>query len=852
MAWEVDYLFQIGNKSKPQRVRKHSLPLLHCGQCLICPLSKQSGFQPQHPKMPAHGSEQPLIYILGEAPGEEEDIQGQPFVGKAGQFLRRYIEPQWLPKLRWNNVVRTRPKDNATPDPMAIECCRPSVQADIERTRPLAIFALGDVALNWALGRSGISHWNGRQLPVRIGSHVCWLFPIKHPSYIVRLSGAAMDDDNMRRLFQEQQFVFQLDIQRAFKAVAAGLPQPQLHDRGEAERGIELLYNLDDIGDALRRLSREKVVGIDLETYRTRPYHPDSLWLSIALAGEQHSYAFAIDHPEADWSDDERDELLDMLFDFLCNAPCRKVQFTAFEMEWLAYWLGPAVLFSEWADAQGQSYLLDNRQGTLSLEIQCLSQFGLDIKALSNTDRANLDKTDLVVVLRYNAIDAKYHRRLYLRQAKLIKQRGLQAVWRHHNRRAAAAVATQLKGVPINSRTVQRLRDKYSEQKQQLEAKIDALPLIKTYNREQGKPFRPSANQDVAKALTYYAEADLKNVSEEELAKLEHPLAKLVVDLRHVAKVLSTYILPLAGEAVFPGQLLRPSLLVNRVRTWRSSSEEPNIQNFPKHDEQHREIRDMIEAPPGHRIVAFDFGQIQARNVAQESDDKALVESMWARHDIHADWRDRLLQIYPAWAAEGLNTVLSDKALMKHYRQEAKNKFVFASFFGASGRSVAGYLGVPEGIGEQLSEEFWDQFAGVKRWHQQLHRFYDDCGYVTGLTGFRRYAPVARTEIINTPIQSDEAMIVFDAYCRLVESQEPQFVPNLMVHDDLTFIWPKSKIDRYAEHVIGEMLNCSLPWAHKVPVVVEMSVGRVWSQLQETGVYESDRWDNGKAYKCRS
>jgi DNA polymerase-1 len=295
--------------------------------------------------------------------------------------------------------------------------------------------------------------------------------------------------------------------------------------------------------------------------------------------------------------------------------------------------------------------------------------------------------------------------------------------------------------------------------------------------------------------------------------------------------------------------LLHPSLLVNRVRTWRSSSEEPNIQNFPKHDEQHKEIRDTVEAPPGHCIVAFDFGQIQARNVAQESDDKALVESMWQRHDIHADWRDRLLQLHPDWAAEGLAKVLADKALLKHYRQEAKNKFVFASFFGASGRSVAGYLGVPERVGEQLSEEFWDKFSGVKRWHQQLHRFYDDYGYVTGLTGFRRYAPVARTEIINTPIQSDEAMIVFDAYCRLVESQEPQFVPNLMVHDDLTFVWPKDKIDAYAEHVIGAMLNCSLPWAHKVPVLVEMSVGRVWSQLQEAGAYESDRWHNGTAYR---
>jgi DNA polymerase I-like protein with 3'-5' exonuclease and polymerase domains len=69
------------------------------------------------------------------------------------------------------------------------------------------------------------------------------------------------------------------------------------------------------------------------------------------------------------------------------------------------------------------------------------------------------------------------------------------------------------------------------------------------------------------------------------------------------------------------------------------------------------------------------------------------------------------------------------------------------------------------------------------------------------------------------------------------------------IHDDLTFVWPKTKLDEYAEYVIGAMLNCSLDWAHKVPIVVEMSVGQTWDKMEATGEYDSDRWNGGSIYK---
>jgi uracil-DNA glycosylase family 4 len=850
MGFGISFFPEDEGATKRALIEGYPAESYHRAQCSACPLACQADFRPTTPHMPPYGTKQPVIYMLGEAPGADEDAHGRPFVGKAGQFLRRYLPPDWERDLRWSNVVRTRPKDNVTPNDKAIECCRPSVQADIESTQPVALFGFGGTALHWVIKRKTISQWVGRRIPVQVGSHACWYFPMFHPSYVARLeTDANHGDPVLRKRFEEARFLFDFNLRNAFAAIEAGLPEPLPHTRAMALNDIRVLDTVPAVDAALQALARDPEVGIDLETVGTRPYQPGARILSIALSGASGTYTFAIDHAQTPWTRRENDTIETMLHDWLVNAPCLKVQFTSFEMEWLAYWLGRAVLWSRWADAQGQAYLLDARQGTLSLEFLALQHFGLDIKALSNLDRSKLAQVDLNRLLPYNGCDARYHRHLYRQQSQLINQAGLDDVWDHHNRRIAAVVATQLNGIPINLATTRALHRDYTGRLHAVEATIQALPEVQAYNTT-APTFRPSANKDVLAVLQRLGH-DLTKVEAEDLEKIDHPLAKALLQWRGAAKVLSTYILPLLPGAdncaLMADGLLHPTLLVNRVRTWRSSSEDPNSQNFPKHGPG-KEVRGQVAAPPGHRIVAFDFGQIQARNVAQESDDRALIDSMWTRHDIHADWRERIFELYPQWARPGLPQVRADKALLKDYRQRAKG-FVFASFFGAGGKKVAEVLGIPEQIGYKLAEEFDAAFPGVAKWQDGLHAFYANNGYVTGLTGFRRYAPVAYAEIINTPIQSDEAMIVFDAMIRLAETGQPHFAPNMEIHDDLTFVWPDNKLDEYAEYVIGAMLNCSLDWAHKVPIVVEMSVGQTWDKMEPCGEYESDRWNGGASYK---
>lgn len=238
-------------------------------------------------------------------------------------------------------------------------------------------------------------------------------------------------------------------------------------------------------------------------------------------------------------------------------------------------------------------------------------------------------------------------------------------------------------------------------------------------------------------------------------------------------------------------------------------------------------------------IVAFDYAGIQARNVAMESKDKVLVKAFWERYDIHSDWRERITDHYPQWISPDKRMEVETRD--KKYRDLAKNKFVFPSFFGAKHKSISANLRIPENIIKDVQTEFWDAFPDIHSWHKRIIKNYYRDGYVTGLSGVRRRAPISPNQLINAPIQADEALIVCNAMSNLSELEDPMLQPIMEIHDDLTFILPKKELDRYAEIIITEMLRIDFEWIN-VPLEVEMKVGEDWANLEEVGKYASDTW----------
>ena len=124
--------------------------------------------------------------FVGEAPGRDEDLQGEPFVGRAGQLLTRIIEAIDLRRedVYIANVVKCRPPQNRNPERDEVETCRPFLLAQIDAVRPRVVVALGTFAIRTLLDddRLSISRARGRVYKCR-GAR---LVPTFHPAFLLR------------------------------------------------------------------------------------------------------------------------------------------------------------------------------------------------------------------------------------------------------------------------------------------------------------------------------------------------------------------------------------------------------------------------------------------------------------------------------------------------------------------------------------------------------------------------------------------------------------------------------------------------------------------------------------------
>lgn len=132
------------------------------------------------------------LMFVGEAPGRDEDEQGEPFVGRAGQLLTDIIKAMKLTRddVYIANVVKCRPPENRNPEPDELDECRPFIQRQIELIQPKVIVALGRFGLQSLTEKSySITAVRGQWLDYR----GIKLMPTWHPAYLLRNPAAKKD-----------------------------------------------------------------------------------------------------------------------------------------------------------------------------------------------------------------------------------------------------------------------------------------------------------------------------------------------------------------------------------------------------------------------------------------------------------------------------------------------------------------------------------------------------------------------------------------------------------------------------------------------------------------------------------
>ena len=178
-----------------------------CTRCDLCHTRKNVVF--------GSGSPDADLMFVGEAPGHDEDLQGLPFVGRAGQLLTKIIEAMQLTRddVYICNVVKCRPPGNRDPEADEIESCSPFLWQQLDLLQPVVVIALGRFAAQTLLQtKDSVGSLRGRAHPFRDAA----LLATYHPAYLLRNPG------DKRKVFEDMKLVRQVFRERTGR----DLPSP--------------------------------------------------------------------------------------------------------------------------------------------------------------------------------------------------------------------------------------------------------------------------------------------------------------------------------------------------------------------------------------------------------------------------------------------------------------------------------------------------------------------------------------------------------------------------------------------------------------------------------------------------
>jgi DNA polymerase-1 len=307
----------------------------------------------------------------------------------------------------------------------------------------------------------------------------------------------------------------------------------------------------------------------------------------------------------------------------------------------------------------------------------------------------------------------------------------------------------------------------------------------------------------------------------------DHPLPRLILDYRGLAKLRSTYTDKLA-EIVNPRTgRVHTSYHQGAVATGRVSSSDPNLQNIPVRTEEGRRIRQAFVAPEGWVVLAADYSQIELRIMAHLSGDEGLLKAFQEGGDVHR-----------ATAAEVFGLAPEDVSANQRRAAKAIN---FGLMYGMSAFGLARQLGVDRGEASDYMARYFSRYPGVHAFmeatRQQAHRD----GYVETLFGRRLYLENltsrnqalragAERAAVNAPMQGTAADIIKRAMITVhawLGQRKDDAHMLMQVHDELVFEVRKEAVEEVRAGVIERMSGAA---QLSVPLLVEAGVGANWDE----------------------
>ncbi len=304
------------------------------------------------------------------------------------------------------------------------------------------------------------------------------------------------------------------------------------------------------------------------------------------------------------------------------------------------------------------------------------------------------------------------------------------------------------------------------------------------------------------------------STADEQLAALDHPLARLLRDYRGASKRGSTYGTDWLAHVADNGRVY-PHWRQIGAGTGRMSCSDPNMQQLPRGD-----YRRCVVAPPGRLLVKADYSQIELRIAAKVSGDKALLEAYQRGDDLHT---------------RTARSVLGVEEVTKEHRQLAK-ALNFGLLYGMGAKGFSRYaksnygMNLTEEEAAQYRKAFFKTYPGLAAWHIKIGSMRTAQTRTLIKRRLLLNDKTPGTLRLNAPIQGSGADGLKLALALLWErrDQVPGAFPVMAVHDEIVVEADVDQADTVAAWLKSAMVEAMAPMIEPVPVEVEVKVSRTW------------------------
>jgi uracil-DNA glycosylase family 4 len=794
--------------TEPPIVRKHP-----DAECENCDLYSSGIFVPS--KFPDGGGKAQYA-VVGEAPGFNEAIRGEPFIGESGKLLNSLLEYHGIARrnLLLTNACLCRPEDNATPSQQAIRSCRGRLVAELKRADPERVLSCGAPASD-SLFRSVQPITKRRVGNARPSPDGFTVVPTVHPAYCLR-NGDAVE-------FLER------DMGKLYRDMPPWAPPDYIvaDDERSALVAIDMIrLNSTKFVNGKRVLVFDIECGIDKDNDFD---HPDRY--AMLCIGVCYTKGKVVVFGERVMSNKHVIAAIKKLFlESLLVGHNAK-----FDAAGLYPLMGELLI---WFDTMLAHYCTDERPGTHALgqlgpEILGTPDWKHEIDKYLGTGK-NYDAIPRPQLYKYNAYDDAVTWDLMEYFLDVLERLDLRSLHDFLVDAANELKFPELNGITVDLNRNAELSDEYIQALNGLRVEIDKVVQDtaddlsqKDYDAKFGglNPNSPkqikqylhdhkimvqSTDRDTLEALQKRTNADT-NVGR---------FLSLLLENRLKAKRHGTYVKGIRNR-VYRGRVYT-SYLLHGTTSGRLASRNPNLQNVVRDPA----IKSQFSvSKQGNLFVAADYKQAEGRVICTVAEDEYLT-SIFRNPD--RDLFDELgAGLYPGQTTFTKNQRVRTKA------------YFYGVGYGRQAFSIAQEYELPPKEVERDLIKFFKLIPDVVAWQEKVRQqVQDGKDLVTDFGRHRRFRLITKQnkqDVLNEALsfipQSTASDICLRAFIRLRRRLRGKAFIRLLIHDSITAECNEDIAEDVGAIIREEMIQSAAEWTSHVPFDVDLSYGRNWGAL---------------------